>query len=151
MAKSLCRLLIKENHAIVANFRVAKMSFNAIRENKIIAKISEFTISRACLSYSSLVVYVVAVVGLNVTFNNKTPCLDMLLCELSWHDTSYDQILSVIRFRLRIIRPQKFEVWSLNYFYSLKSSQWHYRYSILKVLKAISQTENWNRHDIVCV
>ena len=83
MVKSLCRLVIKENHAIVANFRVAKMSFNAIRENKIIANFSEFTISRACLSYSSLVVYVVAVVGLNVAFNNKTLCLDMLLCELS--------------------------------------------------------------------
>ena len=61
MAKSLCRLLIKVNHAIVANFSVAKMSFYAIRENDIIAKISGFTISRATLSYSSLVVYVVVV------------------------------------------------------------------------------------------
>ena len=43
MAKSLCRLLIYVNHALVANFNVAIMSFNAIRENKILAKISEFT------------------------------------------------------------------------------------------------------------
>ena len=39
MAKSLCRLLIYVNHALVANFNVANMSFNAIRENKILAKI----------------------------------------------------------------------------------------------------------------
>ena len=36
--KSLCRL------AIVANFNVANMSFNAILENKILAKISGFTV-----------------------------------------------------------------------------------------------------------
>ena len=60
MAKSLCRLLIKVNHAIVANFNAANMSFNAICENKILAKISEFTVnyvdaknknSSVCLSY----------------------------------------------------------------------------------------------------
>ena len=44
MAKSLCRLLIFVSHAVVANFNVANMSFNAIRENKILAKISEFTV-----------------------------------------------------------------------------------------------------------
>ena len=44
MAKSLCRLLMKVNHVIVAIFYVANMSFNAIRENKILAKISEFTV-----------------------------------------------------------------------------------------------------------
>ena len=44
MVKSLCRLLIYVNHALVANFNVANMSFNAIRENKILAKISEFTV-----------------------------------------------------------------------------------------------------------
>ena len=32
------------NHVIVAIFYVAKMSFKAIRENKILAKISEFTV-----------------------------------------------------------------------------------------------------------
>ena len=44
MAISLCHLLMKVNHAIVANFYVANMSFNTIRENKILAKISEFTV-----------------------------------------------------------------------------------------------------------
>ena len=44
MAKSRCHLLMKVNHVIVANFNVANMTFNAIRENKILAKISEFTV-----------------------------------------------------------------------------------------------------------
>ena len=44
MAKSLCHLLMKVNHVIVANFYVANMSFNTIREHKILAKISEFTV-----------------------------------------------------------------------------------------------------------
>ena len=44
MAKSFCRLLIQVNQAYVAIFNVANMSFNAIREIKILAKISEFTI-----------------------------------------------------------------------------------------------------------
>ena len=44
MAKSLCHLLMKVNHVKVANFYVANMSFNAICENKILAKISEFTV-----------------------------------------------------------------------------------------------------------
>ena len=43
MAKLLC-LLMKVNHTIVANFYVANMSFNAIRENKILAKTCEFTV-----------------------------------------------------------------------------------------------------------
>ena len=38
------RLLMKVNHAIVANFDVANMSLNTIRENKIIAKISELKV-----------------------------------------------------------------------------------------------------------
>ena len=33
------------NHALVAIFNVANMSFNAIHENKILAKISEFTVT----------------------------------------------------------------------------------------------------------
>ena len=33
-----------ENHALVVNFNVANMSFNAIRVYKIIAKIFEFTV-----------------------------------------------------------------------------------------------------------
>ena len=45
MEKSFCRLLILVNHALVANLNVASMSFNAIRENKILAKISGFTVS----------------------------------------------------------------------------------------------------------
>ena len=44
MVKLLCHLLMKVNHAIVGIFYVANMSFNAIRENKILAKISEFTV-----------------------------------------------------------------------------------------------------------
>ena len=44
MAKSLCRLVILVNHALVTNFDVANMSFNAIRENKVLAKISGFTV-----------------------------------------------------------------------------------------------------------
>ena len=45
MAKLFCHLLMKVNHVIVANFLVANMSFKAVRENKILAKISEFTVS----------------------------------------------------------------------------------------------------------
>ena len=45
MAKSLCHLLMKVNHAIVENFYVANMSLNAIHESKILAKISEFTVN----------------------------------------------------------------------------------------------------------
>ena len=37
-------LLIKVNHAFVAIFNVANTSFNAILENKILAKISEFSV-----------------------------------------------------------------------------------------------------------
>ena len=37
-------LLIYVYYALVANFSVANMSFNAIRENKILAKISGFTV-----------------------------------------------------------------------------------------------------------
>ena len=37
-------ILMKVNQVIVASFYVANMSFNAIRENKILAKISEFTV-----------------------------------------------------------------------------------------------------------
>ena len=44
-----CHLLMKVNHAIVANFNVANMSFKAIRENKILMKISEFSYSSICL------------------------------------------------------------------------------------------------------
>ena len=45
MVKTLCHLLIYVNHALVLNFNVANMSFNANHENKILAKISEFTLS----------------------------------------------------------------------------------------------------------
>ena len=41
---SLCRLLISVNHAIVAIFNIANMSFNSFSENKILIKISEFTV-----------------------------------------------------------------------------------------------------------
>ena len=39
MEKSLLGLLIYVNHALVANLNVANTSFNAIGENKILAKI----------------------------------------------------------------------------------------------------------------
>ena len=45
MPKSVCRLLIYVNNAIVA-FSVTNMSFNAIRKNKINAKFSGFTVYR---------------------------------------------------------------------------------------------------------
>ena len=38
MAKSLCHLLMKVNHVIVAIYYVSYMSFNTIRENEILAK-----------------------------------------------------------------------------------------------------------------
>ena len=51
MAKSLCRLLMYMlvNHVLVAIFSVnsKSMSFNANRKNKILAKNSEFTVSRS--------------------------------------------------------------------------------------------------------
>ena len=50
MAKSFCRLLILVNHALVAIFNDANMAFNAIRENKILPKISEYTVS--CTSHA---------------------------------------------------------------------------------------------------
>ena len=43
MAKLICHLLMKVNNVIIANFYIANVSFSAIRENKILAKISEFT------------------------------------------------------------------------------------------------------------
>ena len=36
--------MMKANHVIVANFYVTNMSFNTIRENEILAKISEFIV-----------------------------------------------------------------------------------------------------------
>ena len=44
MAKSLCHLLVQENHALVAICNVPGISFNSICENKILAKIFEFTV-----------------------------------------------------------------------------------------------------------
>ena len=44
MAKSLCRLLMMVKHALVAIFTFANISFNVIRENKILAKMSGFTV-----------------------------------------------------------------------------------------------------------
>ena len=44
MAKSLCHLLMKVNHVKVENVYLANMSLNTIHENKILAKISEFTV-----------------------------------------------------------------------------------------------------------
>ena len=50
MAKLFSHLLMKVNQDIIAIFYVAFMSFNAIRENKILAKISEFTVEHSCVA-----------------------------------------------------------------------------------------------------
>ena len=42
---SLYRLLIEVNHALIANFSRRKYAFNSIRENKVLAKISEITVT----------------------------------------------------------------------------------------------------------
>ena len=52
MAKTLCHSLMKVNHVIVENFHIANMSFNAIHENKILEKFSEFTILIKIVSMS---------------------------------------------------------------------------------------------------
>ena len=44
MVLTLCHLRLMVNHALDVKFYVANMSNNAIRENKILAKISEFTL-----------------------------------------------------------------------------------------------------------
>ena len=44
MTKSCCRLLVYVDHDLIANFYMTNMSLNPIRENKIIAKIFEFTV-----------------------------------------------------------------------------------------------------------
>ena len=54
LAKSICHILMKVNHVIVANVHVANMSFNAIRENKILAKISEFTIVQTYIRHRTI-------------------------------------------------------------------------------------------------
>ena len=48
MGKSFCRSLIKADHVQVANFKGCKYYINAIRENKIVGKISEFTVVVNC-------------------------------------------------------------------------------------------------------
>ena len=56
MARSLCRLLIYVNHDLVGVLYVTNMCFNAIRENQILAKISEFTVLIDTVSENELVV-----------------------------------------------------------------------------------------------
>ena len=53
MAKSLCHLLMKVNYVLVANCYDANMSFNTIRENKILAKTSEFLVSAPMASVAT--------------------------------------------------------------------------------------------------
>ena len=55
MSKSLCYLQLQVNHALVVNFDVVNMSLNAIRENKILTKISEFTVFIMFIHVASLV------------------------------------------------------------------------------------------------
>ena len=45
MAKTLCCLLMQVNQALIMNFRATNMFLNDIRENKILAKISGFTVA----------------------------------------------------------------------------------------------------------
>ena len=56
MARSLCRLLIYVNHDLVGVLYVTNMCFNAIRENQILAKISEFTVLIDTVSENELIV-----------------------------------------------------------------------------------------------
>ena len=61
MVKSLCHLLMKVYYGIVANVYVTNMSFNAIRDNKILAKISELTVFQSLqihLPFSTLLLSV---------------------------------------------------------------------------------------------
>ena len=44
MAELFCHLLMKVNHVIVGNVYVANMSFYAIRENKVLVKISKLIV-----------------------------------------------------------------------------------------------------------
>ena len=53
LAKSLCRLLIYVNHALVANFSAARMSFNALLVNINSREISGFTVLPECTSTQS--------------------------------------------------------------------------------------------------
>ena len=50
MAKLYCHLLMKVNYVIIAIVYVANMSFNPFRENKILAKISEFIVGLQLLT-----------------------------------------------------------------------------------------------------
>ena len=54
MKKSFCRLLILVNHSSEVSrvLNMAYMPFNAIRENKIIMKISRFTVSPHCPAHN---------------------------------------------------------------------------------------------------
>ena len=62
MAKSLCRLLIKENHALVANFNVSNMSFNALPEFKILAEIVKCTTAMPIIQQNILTVVMLHIV-----------------------------------------------------------------------------------------
>ena len=68
MVKPLYHLLIRVNHVIVANFYVAIISFNAIRENKILAKI--YIIDRGVL-YCALTI--ACGLNLNMHFDSRYP------------------------------------------------------------------------------
>ena len=55
MARSLCRLFIWLNLALVMIFNVTNMSFNAFRNDKILEKISEFTVSLKLLIFRLII------------------------------------------------------------------------------------------------
>ena len=54
MAETLCPLLMQVNHAQSPISNLANVSFNAIRENKILTKISEFTLPLVYCAMSQL-------------------------------------------------------------------------------------------------
>ena len=59
---------INVNHVLVANLRVTNMSFNAIRENKILANFSRFTVLTCFMQYSIFQLFsVIKQVGLSRT------------------------------------------------------------------------------------
>ena len=55
---------MKVNHVIIENFYVASMSFNAIREYYILAKISEFTVRNL---YTGFTICIFLAVGVEYT------------------------------------------------------------------------------------
>ena len=59
--KTLCPYLMKVNHIEVANFLRGKYAFNATRKNKILAKISEFTVLHVIINMFKKSIFILTV------------------------------------------------------------------------------------------